>query len=86
MADHTREERSIHGNKAAMQALRDQKLKRGVLGRHVFCRQDGKKYGAGSTSRCVGRSSGLALSLADCTRSGIRLQLATSRKAAIWKI
>jgi len=30
-----------------LQALRDQKLKRGVLGRHVFCRQDGKKYGRG---------------------------------------
>jgi integrase len=41
------EERVIHLNKAALQALRDQKLKRGVLGRHVFCRQDGKKYGRG---------------------------------------
>ena len=41
------EERVIHLNKAALQALRDQKMKRGVLGRHVFCRQDGKKYGRG---------------------------------------
>jgi integrase len=41
------EERVIYLNRAALQALRDQKLQRGVLGRHVFCRQDGKKYGRG---------------------------------------
>jgi site-specific recombinase XerD len=41
------EERVIHLNKVALQSLRDQKSKRGVLGRHVFCRQDGRKYGRG---------------------------------------
>ena len=41
------EERRVPLNKQALQALRDQKMKRGVLSRYVFCRQDGKKYGRG---------------------------------------
>lgn len=41
------EERAIPLNKAALAALREHKLKRGVLGRYVFCRQDGRKFGRG---------------------------------------
>jgi len=41
------EERVIPLNKAALHALREQKIKRGVLGRYIFCRQDGKPYGRG---------------------------------------
>ncbi len=41
------EERAVPLNKPASQALRDQKMKLGVLGRHVFCRLDGRKYGRG---------------------------------------
>jgi integrase len=65
------EERVIHLNKAALQALRDQKLQRGVLGQHVFCRQDGKKYGRGLGSLCGGRLFGPGLNPVGCTRCGI---------------
>jgi integrase len=41
------EERAIRLNKAAVAALREQKLKRVILGRYVFGRQDGRKYGRG---------------------------------------
>lgn len=41
------EERVIPANKATLAALREQKLKRSILGKYVFCRQDGKKYGRG---------------------------------------
>jgi len=41
------EERAIPLNKAALVALREQKLQRVVLGRYIFCRQDGRKYGRG---------------------------------------
>lgn len=41
------EERSIPLHAAALKALREQKMNRGVLGKYVFCRQDGRKYGRG---------------------------------------
>jgi integrase len=41
------EERAIPLNKAALMALREHKIKRVVLGRYVFSRQDGRKYGRG---------------------------------------
>jgi integrase len=41
------EERVIPLNAAALTALREQKLQRIILGRYVFCRQDGRKYGRG---------------------------------------
>jgi integrase len=41
------EERAIPLNKTATLALREQKLKRVILGRYVFPRQDGRKYGRG---------------------------------------
>jgi integrase len=41
------EERAIPLNVAALIALREQKLQRVILGRYVFCRQDGRKYGRG---------------------------------------
>jgi len=41
------EERVIPLNATALKALREQKIERSVLGRYVFCRQDGKKYGRG---------------------------------------
>jgi hypothetical protein len=41
------EERTIPLNGAALAALRGQKIQRAVLGRYVFCRQDGRKYGRG---------------------------------------
>jgi len=41
------EERAIPLNKTALSALKQHKMKRGVLGRYVFCRLDGRKYGRG---------------------------------------
>jgi integrase len=41
------EERPIAMNSTAAKALREQKLERSVLGKYVFCRQDGRKYGRG---------------------------------------
>lgn len=41
------EERAIPLNKTATSALKQHKMKRGVLGRYVFCRLDGRKYGRG---------------------------------------
>lgn len=41
------ENRVIPLNAAAAKALREQKLERSVLGKYVFCRQDGRKYGRG---------------------------------------
>ena len=41
------EERTVPLNKAALAALREHKIKRVVLGRYTFSRQDGRKYGRG---------------------------------------
>src|SRR5439155_21598339 len=41
------EERTIPLNKASLAALKEHKLKRAILGRYVFSRQDGRKYGRG---------------------------------------
>ena len=41
------EERAIPLNKAALTTLRQHKINRGVLGRYVFCRLDGRRYGRG---------------------------------------
>jgi integrase len=41
------EERAIPLNKTAVAALREHKIKRVILGRYVFSRQDGRKYGRG---------------------------------------
>ena len=39
------EERQVPLNRAALTALREHKLRRVVMGKYVFCRQDGRKYG-----------------------------------------
>jgi integrase/recombinase XerD len=41
------EERAIPLNKTALSALREHRLKRVILGRYIFSRQDGRKYGRG---------------------------------------
>ncbi len=41
------EERTVPLNRPALSALRDQKIKRGILGRFIFSRMDGRKYGRG---------------------------------------
>ena len=41
------EERAIPLNRAALTALKEYKVKRAVLGRYAFSRQDGRKYGRG---------------------------------------
>jgi integrase len=41
------EEREVPLNRAALVALREHKLRRVVMGKYVFCRQDGRKYGRG---------------------------------------
>ena len=41
------EEREIPLNRPAASALREHKLRRVVMGKHIFCRQDGQKYGLG---------------------------------------
>ena len=41
------EERTVPLNRVAAAALREHKLRRVVMGRYVFCRQDGRKYGRG---------------------------------------
>ena len=41
------EERTVPLNRAALAALREHKLRRVVMGKYVFCRQDGRKYGRG---------------------------------------
>jgi integrase len=41
------EEREIPLNRAAVSALREHKFRRVVMGKYIFCRQDGRKYGRG---------------------------------------
>lgn len=41
------EEREIPLNRAALSALREHKLRRVVIARYIFARQDGRKYGRG---------------------------------------
>ena len=41
------EEREIPLNRTAVSALREHKLRRVVMGKYIFCRQDGRKYGRG---------------------------------------
>jgi integrase len=41
------EERQIPLNRAAVSALREHKLRSVVMGKYIFCRQDGRQYGRG---------------------------------------
>ena len=41
------EEREVPLNRTAASALREHKLRRVVMGKYIFCRQDGRKYGRG---------------------------------------
>lgn len=41
------EEREVPLNRSAVSALREHKLRRVVMGKYIFCRQDGRKYGRG---------------------------------------
>ena len=41
------EEREIPLNRTAASALREHKFRRVVMGKYIFCRQDGQKYGRG---------------------------------------
>ena len=41
------EEREVPLNRLALSALREHKLRRVVMGKYIFCRQDGRKYGRG---------------------------------------
>jgi len=39
--------RDAHAHDEAVSALREHKLRRVVMGKYIFCRQDGQKYGRG---------------------------------------
>jgi site-specific recombinase XerD len=69
------EERAIPLNKAALAALREHKLKRVILGRYVFSRQDGRKYGRGLDLAMVRALK--AAGLAGCGLHSLRHTFAT---------
>jgi len=62
-------------NKAALAALREHKLKRVILGRYVFSRQDGRKYGRGLDLAMVRALK--AAGLAGCGLHSLRHTFAT---------
>lgn len=45
--DLDRAARNVAGLVGTLRVLREQKIERSLLGRYIFCRQDGRKYGRG---------------------------------------